>query len=255
MSSQCPVRVRCVVQRAVRTSLRRLCATLKAPRAGIRLAHPPQRPRMKSCQDSRPGDLISVSRAATIAERSERTIRRWASPEVAKLQRWEGEPPDNGGPAPVLVSERDLMVVLAVSGQQPRPDAAVTPDGQPVANGLDTTGRAPDMTERTPDSVQIAVLEGKLMAAELRGKLAAAMAERDALREQVRALRDQVAEERRRWVVERQDHREDLERERAQVAVLQATLDAQVRGYQLEAGLPWWRRLLGGPVGEGSAAD
>ena len=42
---------------------------------------------MNDPKDARPDDLISMTRAATIAERSERTIRRWTSPEVGKLQR------------------------------------------------------------------------------------------------------------------------------------------------------------------------
>lgn len=197
---------------------------------------------MNDPKDARPNDLISMARAATIAERSERTIRRWTSPEVGKLQRWEGHPPDTGGPAPVLVSERQLMVVLATSGQKPRPSVPDTPD-----TPLDTTpAEPPDMAARAPDSVQVAQLRGQLQAAELRAELAAVTAERDGLAGLVDDLREQVSEQRRRWNIERQDHRSDLERERERVMALEAELKA-MRGSH---GLPWWRKLIGGPVAQ-----
>lgn len=197
---------------------------------------------MNDPKDARPDDLISMTRAATIAERSERTIRRWTSPEVGKLQRWEGQPPDTGGPAPVLVSERELMVILATSGQKPRSSGPDTLDTVPDIPG----DKPPDMAARAPDSVQVARLQGQLQAAELRAELAAVTAERDGLAGLVDDLRDQVTEQRRRWNIERQDYRSDLDRERDRVMALEAELKV-IRGSQ---GLPWWRKLIGGPTAQ-----
>ena len=192
---------------------------------------------MSSTKDARPNDLIGITRAAAIAERSERTIRRWASPSVGKLRRWVSQPPDRGGPAPVLVSERELMTVLAVSGQEPRTTAQVTPaDSHPA--------RPPDVAARPPDSVHVAVLEGRLQVAELAAELAAVQAERDGLARQIEDLRSQVEEQRRRWDLERTDHRTDLDAERDRSRALVAELMAL---REIE-GVSWWRKLISGPT-------
>lgn len=190
--------------------------------------------------DARPDDLISIVRAAAIAERSERTIRRWASPEAGKLQRWEGQPPVTGGPAPVLVSERQLMTLLATSGQKPRLSSSDTPDTPPDSE----SAQAPDMAARPSDDVQVVRLQGQLEAAELRAELAALRAERDGFARQVEDLRSQVDQERRRWELERADHRTDLEAERERARAL----EHELRATRTLQGVPWWRKMLGGPV-------
>lgn len=202
---------------------------------------------MSDTEDARPDDLISIPRAATIAERSERTVRRWASPEVGKLQRWEGELPVTGGPAPVLVSEKELMVLLASSGQKPRESKVPSPD---TTQDTALTG-AQDTPTSAPDSVQVAVLEGRLQVAEVRAELGVVTAERDGLvgqvqdlREQLRQMRDQVADLHRRSDTAHAELRSDLVEERDRSRALEAELTAL---RQLH-GASWWRKLLGGPV-------
>lgn len=197
--------------------------------------------------DARPGDLISIVRAAAIAERSERTIRRWASADGGKLQRWEGQPPVTGGPAPVLVSERQLMELLATSGQEPRltvSDAPDTPEDIEPAP-------ASDMAARSSDTVQVVRLQGRLEAAELRAQIAALRAERDGLARLAEDLRDLVDQERRRWELERADHRTDLEAERER----SRALEHELRATRALQGVPWWRKMLGGPVAPTAAPE
>ena len=191
--------------------------------------------------DPLPSDLIDLSRAAKLAERSERTIRRWASPKAGKLRRFEGTPPVAGGPAPVLVSERELMTLLAASGQKPRVSEADTPD-------MSSDNSSSDMPASSPDTDQtVMLLRQRLAAAELRTELAKVTAERDTLLGQVDDLRGQVEADRRRWELERSDHRADLESERDRSRALAAELMA-LRKAQAQGGVPWWRKLLGGAV-------
>lgn len=197
-------------------------------------------------KDARPDDLISTSEAATIAERSERTIRRWTQPEVGKLTRWLGEPAVTGGAAPVLVSKRELMTVLAVTAQEPR--SGGRPNPETVSRDTADTPTDTDSADKRSSAadVRVAILEERLQAAELRAELAAMTAERDGLARQVEDLRDQVEDQRRRADNAHAELRADLDTERDRSRALEAELRA-LRGVQ---GVPWWRKLLGGPVAE-----
>ena len=193
-------------------------------------------------EDDRPDDLIGLDRAAVLAERSRRSVRRWTK--QGKLRHWVGSPPAAGGPAPILVSARDLMVLLADTGQQPRSDAVPSvPDTPGAALGPES---APALGVSAPPSaaVQVAILQTKLEASELRADLARTTAERDALRRQVADLLGQVEEHRRRWELERSDRREEQAHARDRLQALEAELRA-LRGAE---GQPWWRRLLPGPA-------
>lgn len=201
-------------------------------------------------KDTRPDDLITTAEAAKIAERSERTIRRWTQPEVSKLDRWLGEPAVTGGAAPVLVSKRELMTLLAVSGQEPRSGGrpnpqAVSRDTADTSTDTGSSDKGTAPADTTVD-IRVAVLEERLQAAELRTQLAAVTADRDGLARQVEDLRTQLEDLRRRSDNAHAELRSDLADERDRSRALEAELTA-LRQVQ---GVPWWRKLLGGPVAQ-----
>jgi len=195
----------------------------------------------------RPTDLITTHAASKIAERSERTIRRWAHPTTGKLQRWLGEPAVIGGAAPILVSKQDLMNLLTSSEQEPR-----TKGVKLTLDTTETTSDIPPSDMRSaPTDTRIAVLEERLKTAQVATDLATARAEcdglarqLDSLREQVSSLQDQVASTMTRSDNAHEELRSDLDAERDRTRALEAELRA-LRGLQ---GGSWWQKLLGGPA-------
>ncbi len=192
--------------------------------------------------DVPPEDLVTFEDAAAMSERSARTIRRWAS--AGHLRRWDGPTPEGGGSPLALVSKRELLAYLAMSGQQPKGAPAkpapvdVVTDDHPDEGGPGHTADDPST------AVRVAVLEGRLAVAELRAELATATAERDALRGRLENLEAMHGRE-------LSTLRDALETARDDGAAWRARavgLEAELRQLQRERGLPWWRRLLGGPV-------
>lgn len=165
--------------------------------------------------------MLTIEQAATVADRSPRTLRRWV--QGGHLTRHEGEAPEGGGSAPLLIDRQELLGYLATSGAQPRSDTdgQVDTDTQPDAQ-VDTSTR--DL------EVEIVKLRAEVELVRLTGEVARLKAELDGVRELLR-----VEDERR--------HRAELEvtEARDEVAALRAQLDALAS----MQGLPWWRRLLG----------
>lgn len=180
--------------------------------------------------------LISLAEASRVSERSDRTIRRWIG--RAKLTRHEGDPPGHGGPAPVLVDKNELMILLASSGQQP----SLRGDSSPSPEAPDTmTPPTPGTTRTHLDStIKIIELEAQLSTAELRAELVQVTTERDALRLQVDGHNATLA----RLATHLNQMRDDLKdwRDRHDAK------EAELRALRSSSGIPWWRRLVGGPV-------
>ena len=191
-----------------------------------------------------PSDLVPLAEAARVAERSERSIRRWMS--AGKLTRHEGPPPGHGGAAPVLVSTSELMGVLAVSGQKARVEPELdTPGHHPDI----VSGNTPGMTDTRVDTpsdtaILVAELRGQLEVAELRAELAKITAERDALQGQVVTMAKRHAAEMNRGETETAHLRADVKDWRERHDAREAELRA-VRGL---TGRSWWQRLLPGPT-------
>ena len=185
-----------------------------------------------------PSDLVSIDAAASMAERSESTIRRWIRD--GYLTRHEAPAPVHGGSAPVLVSTRELLTRLAVSGQQPGPSSEHPNDVPPEVSRVST---APTMdTPTLAAEVELAVLRVRLAAAEaegdLRAEVARLRAELDGVRAALamaegRATRAEVELVGAR--VERDDWRARHDAREAELAAMRALAPS-----------PWWRRLLGG---------
>jgi hypothetical protein len=183
-------------------------------------------------------ELLTVSAAAKVAERSEATIRRWLRAGV--LPSTAGEPPTGGGHAPSLVRAGDLFAYLASSGQQPRQLASAQPDeGRTVARSTSEhdDGAAGEVSalrlevERARMDAERARMEGQL--GTLRAELAAAVARVELVegeRSRLAALLDEARRERDDW------------RARADAATV------ELRAERERTGRPWWRRLLPGPV-------
>lgn len=165
-----------------------------------------------------PGDLIRLSEAQVVAQRSERTVRRWL--QEGRLRRWEGDPPAGGGSAPVLVSRSELLAVSAAGGHAPRVDE----DRHPARGGPDT----------------------------LRGELVSVDSARRVAEERVRglerlvaALESEVRELRQALAAARDDVRVAGDRVGAAEAEVRA-LRAELMKATGAADRPgWWRRLLG----------
>ena len=174
-----------------------------------------------------PSDLLSLSGAARVSERSSSTIRRWLRSGV--LTKHEGPVPEHGGSPPVYVSRAELLTLLAVTGQQPRVAAAHPEDEHPPAPRVSMD--APPMS--TPLEVRLMELTGQVAAAELRGQVATLTAELAAARAEVRRLEEQVHELR----ATGNDWRD---RHDARAAELRAVLELRA--------VPWWRRLIGAPL-------
>jgi hypothetical protein len=181
-----------------------------------------------------PDDLVSLEAAARTAERSTSTVRRWLA--SGALTRHEAPATAAGGPPRVLVSTRELLALLASSGQAPRPathapEAPATHSPRPA-----TAAGAPPATVD-----EVALLRAELVAADLRAALAVARAELEAARALATAERDAADLARRATEAHLRDVLDALEHERARVAGLEAEATA-LRGV---SGVSWWRRLLG----------
>ncbi len=202
---------------------------------------------------------IPLSEAALVAERSESTLRRWLS--AGKLTRHTGPVPPHGGSAPVLVDRAELLAHLAMNGQQPR-SASGTREGAPVLV-TDASPVLPGPGVPAVDALTLARLEVQAGALER---------ERDRLLEDLDRTRRELAEatgRHRQDVAEwkdRHDAQASVARElaealrTAEVGQARAEADAASARGQAEAAhvarvaaearaaVPWWRRMLGGPV-------
>jgi hypothetical protein len=192
-----------------------------------------------------PDDLVSLDVAAKMAQRSPRTIRRWTS--VGHLTRYDGPTPPGGGSALALVSTSELLGYLATSEQQPRHDA----DGERAGQGEDTRTETrvdvPAMQADThPDAARIARLEAAVEVATLRGRVDTLTAERNALRDQVENLEAMHGRE----VATLRDALDTAREDGAAWRARAVAVEAELRQLRQERGLPWWRRLLGGPAPE-----
>lgn len=184
-----------------------------------------------------PNDLVSLPEAAKMIERSPRTIRRWITD--GRLARYEGQPPEHGGSAPALVSTSDLLAQVADKKQQPRvdrPGHGVDTGGSQTGGEVDT--HAPDVSIR-PVDLRLVELEAQVRQTELTGRVQLLEAQLEASLDQADAYREMLIELRR----DRDDWRERHDATRAELTALRALM-------MNREGLPWWRRLLGGPTPE-----
>ena len=167
--------------------------------------------------DKPPGDLVTIAEAARAVDRSRDTVRRWLR--TGALRRWEGARPAHGGSPPVLVSLAELHTLAVVAELEPEP-ARRGP--VPPAGDVDEVAelRAALVAERH---------RGEL--ADLRAELGRVTAERDgALRELASARSDLT----------------DARAERDHWRELAAASTAERTAIAALAGVPWWRRLIGG---------
>ena len=163
-----------------------------------------------------PGDLVPIRDAARLVGRGLSTVRAWCASGELTAYHGAGTHPGN---RPVLVSRAELLI-LAATSKSPTP------------------GRAPPPVATMAPAVEAAEL------ATVRAELATARAERDLVRAELAARAD-VVDALRLVIRATEDRARDLatalEAERARTVGLSAELNA-LRG---DAGLPWWRRLLG----------
>ncbi len=197
-------------------------------------------------------DLLSLREAATVAERSPDTLRRWVR--AGKLTRHVGDPTPGGGSAPLRIDRVELVALLVASEQAPRTAGApsqspegvgVHPVQTPASTPLPTPGSMPTPLGAA-GPVHVARLEGELALARTREELAAVRGELATARASMAAVEVRAdAAERRAGDLAHQlgQAREDLEDWRARHDGAQAELSA-LRASQA---LSWWRRLLPGP--------
>lgn len=178
-------------------------------------------------------DVLTLARAAQIADRSEATLRRWikAGELVAEL----GNAPRSGGRAPYQIRAGDLFQTLADMGVQPQ--QSINPHKPP--QGTDGTAtatatgdnRASDEVTQLRFEVERTKLTNQAETARLR--LAHGLERMNDLERQLsRALMDVN-----RLKAEVDDWKERHDARQAEVEALRRALD-----------VPWYRRLLGGPV-------
>lgn len=191
-----------------------------------------------------PEDLIDYAEAATIAERSQPTIRRWVS--SGALTRYEGSQPEHGGSPRAYVSRGELLAHLIASGQQPRASQPPqVPDDHPSAiiksdNKEINTPLTADNQVITQLKLELAAARAEADRAELAGELAATRAELAGVQALVVELRQQLASAH----TDRGEWRERYDAARAEIEALRTV-----------AGLPWYRRLLSGPLWRSSSED
>jgi len=176
-------------------------------------------------------DLLSISDAAKLSERSSSTIRRWIRD--GKLTGHDGGAPAHGGSARVLVRRGDLTGLLAQSGQTPRS----TGDSAPVHEVVETPGVADLSTV-----VQLMELRFDVERVKLTHQA-------DTARLRLAHALEQLNESKRETVTEREEgHLMRLERDdwRNRHDALAAELKAmrQASGNRQT----WWQKLLGGPA-------
>lgn len=157
---------------------------------------------------STPPDLVPIRDAARMVGRGLSTLRGWCASGELTAYHGQGSHPSN---RPVLVSRSELQI-LAVTTKSPTP------------------GRAAPVTPTAPtvDLAELAAARADLALA--RVELAGRVDLVDALRLALRATEDRA-----------RDLATAIEVERARVTGLTAENEA-LRG---DAGVPWWRRLLG----------
>jgi hypothetical protein len=176
-------------------------------------------------------ELLTVSAAAKVAERSEATIRRWLRAGV--LPSTAGPVPAAGGHAPSLVRAGDLFAHLARSEQVPRLSSSVQADTGRVVrtNTSEHDDGAAGEVSALRAELERARMDGQL--GTLRAELAAALARVELVegeRSRLAALLDEARRDRDDW------------RGRADA------LASELRAERERTGRPWWRRLLPGPV-------
>lgn len=169
--------------------------------------------------DTRPDDLISVEDAARRVDRSKSTIRAWVRSGELPGYREDPAHPENSR---LLVSTADLMALVVVTGKTANP-------GRPPATKVTVEEAAPDVSaiKQELETLRAGMIE--------------------ALRGNVAALEGRIADLNR--AVEAERTRAEEWRARALGA------EAEREALRREKGLPWWRRLLGGPVGSPALVD
>ncbi len=176
--------------------------------------------------------MLTVSEAATYAQRSAATIRRWIRD--AKLTKHSGPVREGGGHPPALVDRAELVAFLLASEQTPRARADAplhTPDSDAVAHLHAGVAH--------PADLEVERLKGALEAAQLRGALETERARNEALREQLAQARE---------AGEALLHaRDDAQAERDDWKARHDALGAELAALRERRGMAWWRRLLPAP--------
>lgn len=212
-----------------------------------------------------PDDLIPMSEAERISERSRPTLRRWVK--SGELNRWEGESPAHGGSPIALVSRSELLGLLVQKGQQPRTesDRALKADGgrskstrlpSSAAHDRPIIVSAPSDEQAIPRrqleleaEIQVLRAAAAIQAAQAetaRVKLeASAAVETAELRGELAGLRAELAATQRQLA----DARGDLDGARLEVREWKDRHDAreaELQALQQRHGMSWWQRLLSG---------
>ena len=176
---------------------------------------------MDDLEADRPGDLVPLDVAARSVDRSRDTVRRWVR--SGALRRWDGETPSHGGSPPALVSLVEVHRLAVVGGLDVAPARRVSHSP--------AVGTPAPADEVAALRLELQRERHRVELAEIGAELARVKAERDGLERERAALRSDLADartERDRW------------REVAEAATAERTAIAAL------AGVPWWRRLLGG---------
>ena len=175
--------------------------------------------------------LVTIPVAAQIAERSHKTIRRWIKD--GKLTRHYGVSA-NGGTAPILVDQNDLLRCLTEGGQQPKNRATRPPPDPPpsTAGELGELEHLRGQLLQAESAVELVRSEGRVIALEV---------ELSGVRERLEDLERQLHGAKSREESLRLEVNDWKDRHDAKEAELNALRSA--------VGLPWWRRLL--PMKEG----
>lgn len=192
-----------------------------------------------------PEDLIGLAEAATVAERTSATVRRWVR--SGALTRYEGAPASHGGSPVVLVSREELLGYLAETSQKPRTQAKPSPIQAPPVTQVSTGETA------QPSDLIIADLRAQLALAGMRAELAKTAAALEAERTTVSRLQNDLAQMKTDLAEARDELTASESRARALADQLrQADVRAAIAEQRaaFEAGRSWWRRLIGGPVAE-----
>ena len=192
---------------------------------------------------SRPADLVAVKEAAALVDRSPSSVRAWLR--SGKLTKHR-ETPGNAS-SRAMVSRAELMAYAAVQldpaparppgGARPEPPASEAPapaddlalrvEVARLRAELDGTRAVLEATRAHVATLEATAARERASAAEL---VASATAD-------ARALAEAEAERAR-------ELRADLEHARAELAGARA----EAATLRTAAGLPWWRKLLGGPT-------
>ena len=200
-----------------------------------------------------PLDLIDLNEASNVSERTTRTLRRWLKD--GRLKKWDGDI-QHSGHARVLVSKAELMTLLVVNDQRPRPAEGVKGDKsrndtivKPDTGKPDTTASGSVMPNVTPDAIAMEQEINRLRHEAAIQELTAAM---DRQRLEAEVKRVQIQSELTAAVQTIAKLRQETER-------LQSDMDdwrdrhdareAELNALRSAVGLPWWRRLL--PMKEG----